>query len=196
MSVAAIHLIAMEMILASASPRRREILAHLLPAFSVCPATCSEAADFSQPPDRIVEQLARQKAENVFLQHPAAIVLGADTIVWAEGKVLGKPKDAADAVRMLRSLSGKAHCVYTGYCLLGPSVDIGGSAVTEVCFHDLTDEWIAEYVATGSPLDKAGAYGIQDDARLVRSIRGSYTNVVGLPEEEIAARLTEIGVLP
>ena len=110
--------------------------------------------------------------------------------------MLGKPKDAADAVRMLRSLSGKAHCVYTGYCLLGPSVDIGGSAVTEVCFHDLTDEWIAEYVATGSPLDKAGAYGIQDDARLVRSIRGSYTNVVGLPEEEIAARLTEIGVLP
>lgn len=196
MSVAAIHLIVMEIILASASPRRRELLAHLLPAFSVCPATCSEEADFSLPPDRIVEQLARQKAENVFVRYPAALVLGADTIVWADGRVLGKPKDAADAARMLRALSGKAHRVYTGYCLLGPSVDLGGSVMTEVFFNDLSEELIAEYVATGSPLDKAGAYGIQDDARLVRSIRGSYTNVVGLPEEEISARLSEIGVLP
>ena len=195
MSVAAIHLTGMEIILASASPRRREILAHILPTFSVCPADCPERADLSLPPARIVEQLARQKAENVYQKHPAALVLGADTVVWAEGRLLGKPKDAADAARMLRSLSGKKHEVYTGYCLLGPSVELVGHAKTEVFFRDLSEEFIAEYVASGSPLDKAGAYGIQDDARLVRALNGSYTNVVGLPEEDIRLRLQEIGVL-
>ena len=195
MFVAAIHLTAMELILASASPRRREILSRITPDFSVIPATCPETADFSQPPERIAEQLARQKAENVYRTHPAALVLGADTLVWADGKALGKPKDAADAVRMLRSLSGRPHRVYTGYCLRGPSVDRSGHAVTEVFFIALSDEWLAGYVATGSPLDKAGAYGIQDDARLVRRVCGSYTNVVGLPEEEIRARLAELGVL-
>ena len=184
----------MEIVLASASPRRREILARILPAFSVIPSTCPETADLSQPPSRIVEQLARQKAEDVYRSHTAALVLGADTVVWAGGRLLGKPKDAEDAARMLRSLSGKAHEVYTGYCLRGPGIDACGSARTEVVFNDLSEEFIAAYVATGSPLDKAGAYGIQDDARLVRAVHGSYTNVVGLPEEVIRDQLIACGV--
>ena len=184
----------MEIVLASASPRRREILARILPAFSVIPSACPETADLSQPPARIVEQLARQKAEDVYRSHTAALVLGADTVVWADGRLLGKPKDAEDAARMLRSLSGRAHEVYTGYCLRGPGIDACGSERTEVVFNDLSEEFIAAYVATGSPLDKAGAYGIQDDARLVREVRGSYTNVVGLPEEVIRDRLIACGV--
>ena len=184
----------MEIVLASASPRRREILARILPTFFVIPSTCPETADLSQPPARIVEQLARQKAEDVYRSHTAALVLGADTVVWAGGRLLGKPKDAADAARMLRSLSGRAHEVYTGYCLRGPGIGVCGSARTEGVFNDLSEEFIAAYVATGSPLDKAGAYGIQDDPQLVRAVHGSYTNVVGLPEEVIRDQLIACGV--
>lgn len=185
----------MDMILASASPRRKEILSHILPHFGVCPAAGEEAPDLTLPPEGIVQALARQKAEEVFSRFPASLVLGADTIVWHEGRLLGKPKDAEDAARMLRSLSGKTHRVYTGWCLRGPGIDRCGAAVSEVEFNPLSEEFISEYIAGGSPLDKAGAYGIQDDARLVRAYRGSYTNIVGLPEEELRAQLTALGVI-
>ena len=164
--------------------------------FTVQVSDCDEQMDTQQPITQLVTGLALQKAQAVAAAVPEpAVVLGADTVVACGQQVLGKPKDAADAARMLRSLSGRPHRVYTGYCLRGPSVDLSGHVVTEVFFNDLSDEWIAGYVATGSPLDKAGAYGIQDDARLVRRVCGSYTNVVGLPEEEIRARLAELGVL-
>lgn len=186
----------MELILASASPRRREILARILPSFSVEPAEGEERADLSLPPAQYAEELAQKKAECVFARHPDAAVLGADTVVAFGGRILGKPKDAADARRTLRALSGREHAVYTGYCLLCAGKALRGVCETKVFFHDLSDGFIDEYVAGGSPMDKAGSYGIQDDARLVRCWSGSYTNVVGLPEEEIRKCLTEAGLLP
>ena len=185
----------MDIVLASASPRRKEILSHILPRFAVCPAAGEERPDLTLPPEGIVRALARQKAEEVFVRLPASLVLGADTIVWHEGKLLGKPAGAEDAARMLRSLSGKTHRVYTGWCLRGPGVDRCGAVCTEVEFNPLSEAFIQEYVAGGSPLDKAGAYGIQDDARLVRAYRGSYTNIVGLPAEELRAQFAALGVI-
>ena len=107
-----------EIILASASPRRREILAEIVPAFQICPAECGEEVNDTLSPRELVEHLARQKAENVFSRFPSAAVLGADTIVYFGGRVLGKPNGAKEAKRTLRSLSGKTHSVFTGYCIL------------------------------------------------------------------------------
>ena len=185
----------MELILASASPRRKQILAETGARFRVVVSEGEERPDLSLPPEEIVKALARQKAENVFARYPGAAVLGADTIVYFEGEVLGKPESEEDAEKMLRRLSGKTHSVYTGYCILAGARRIEGACRTEVVFNDLSEQFIREYVAGGSPMDKAGAYGIQDDARLVKEYRGSYTNIVGLPREEIAAKLKEIGLL-
>lgn len=185
----------MKLILASASPRRREILSGIAPDFEVVPSECEERADFLLPPRRIVLTLARQKAENVAARCPGAAVLGADTIVYFRGKVLGKPKDAEDAKRTLRMLSGNTHSVFTGYCIVCGGKRAEGVSETEVEFNALTDSFIEEYVAGGSPMDKAGSYGIQDDARLVRAYRGSYTNIVGLPAEEICAELKKFGIV-
>lgn len=185
----------MKIILASASPRRKELLKKLFPCFAVLPSRGEERADFSLPPDRIVTELARHKAEEVFASHPQALVLGADTIVWFEGKVLGKPKDAQDAKATLRALSGKTHSVYTGWCILGQGINLAGACRSDVLFHELEDSFIDEYVAGGSPLDKAGSYGIQDDARLVARYTGSYDNIIGLPTEELREQFRAIGVL-
>ena len=185
----------MKLILASASPRRREILSGLTPAFEVVPSAGEERADLSLPPREIVISLARQKAEEVFTRFPGAAVLGADTIVYFRGKVLGKPKDAEDAKRTLRMLSGRTHSVFTGYCILCSDRCVAGACETEVEFNELSEAFIEEYVAGGSPMDKAGSYGIQDDARLVRAYRGSYTNIVGLPEEAVGAELRKLGIL-
>lgn len=185
----------MKLILASASPRRREILRRLVPSFEVIPAQGEERADLSLPPEEIVKSLARQKAESVFFRFPDAAVLGADTIVWFRGRVLGKPKDAEDAKRTLRMLSGNRHSVYTGYCICCGEHLVLGACETAVEFWPLTEEFIEEYVAGGSPLDKAGSYGIQDDARLVRAYYGSYTNIVGLPQEAVGAELKKLGIL-
>lgn len=179
----------MEVVLASASPRRSELLHTILPRFRVIPAAGEERADLSLPPEEIVKSLARAFAEK------DALVIGADTIVYFEGKVLGKPKDEKDAARMLRALSGRGHEVYTGYCLLSAGKEICGAVCSRVLFRDLNEEYIRRYVAGGSPLDKAGSYGIQDEDGPVLSFEGSYTNIIGLPVEEIGARLAEFGVL-
>ncbi|HIY97710.1 MAG TPA: septum formation protein Maf [Candidatus Borkfalkia excrementigallinarum] len=184
-----------EIILASASPRRREILAEIVPAFQICPAECGEEVNDTLSPRELVEHLARQKAENVFSRFPSAAVLGADTIVYFGGRVLGKPSGAKEAKRTLRSLSGKTHSVFTGYCILWGDTCVTGACETLVEFNELSDAFIEEYVAGGSPLDKAGSYGIQDDARLVKAYRGSYTNIVGLPKEEIEKQFRKIGLL-
>lgn len=185
----------MKLILASASPRRREILSALIPSFEIVPAACEERADLTLPPEEIARSLARQKAEEVFSRRPEAAVLGADTIVYFRGKVLGKPKDAEDAKRTLRMLSGNTHSVFTGYCILCGKNRSEGACETQVEFNALPEPFIEEYVAGGSPMDKAGSYGIQDDARLVRAYRGSYTNIVGLPEEAIGAELRKLGII-
>ncbi len=185
----------MKIILASASPRRKELLKKLLPEFDILPARGEECADLTLPPEEIVRTLAEHKAEEVFASHPEALVLGADTVVWFEGRVLGKPADASDAKNTLRALSGRSHSVYTGWCILGQNVRRSGACRSDVLFHELSESFIDEYVAGGSPLDKAGSYGIQDDERLVAGYSGSYDNIIGLPTEELRSQLRLIGVL-
>lgn len=177
----------MEFVLASASPRRKELLKEIVESFEILPATGEENCNCACP-KKLVKALAKQKAEEVFssLNSKEKIVLGADTVVVLGKTVLGKPKDEKDAVRMLESLSGKSHFVYTGVCFSyfanGEKRVINTLAKTRVYFHKLTKEKILEYVQSGSPMDKAGAYGIQDGG-LVKKIRGSFSNVVGLPVE-------------
>ncbi|MBQ2701508.1 MAG: septum formation protein Maf [Clostridia bacterium] len=174
-------------ILASASPRRRELLAKLLDNFEILPSE-GEENTVETHPEEIVKALARQKAEEVFSRPVAKgkIVLGADTVVALDGKILGKPKDEEEAFKMLSALSGRTHEVYTGVCILfsanGETQTILEADCTKVTFYDLDKEFIDGYIASGSPMDKAGAYGIQD-GNLARCIDGSFSNVVGLPVE-------------
>ncbi len=169
-------------VLASASPRRAELLTAAGFAFDIAHADIDEALLPREPAGRYVLRLAEGKARAVAARFPDHAVLGADTTVVVDGHVLGKPADAADAVAMLRRLQGRAHEVLTGVALV-----TGGQAqvvleATRVWFGPMTDAEIAVYVATGEPMDKAGAYGIQGwAARYVTRIEGSYSNVVGLP---------------
>lgn len=160
----------------------------LIEQFEIIPAKGEEKTDEGLTPQALVQTLAAQKAEEIarLPQAEGKWVLGADTVVALDGEVLGKPKDEADAKRMLFALSDKTHEVYTGVCMIGAvngeRVKLLSSARTEVVFERLTAEKIDDYVKSGSPMDKAGAYGIQDGG-LVKEIRGSYSNVVGLPLE-------------
>ena len=178
----------MEWILASASPRRKQLLAELIEQFEIIPARGEERADTTLPPEQLVQVLAAQKAEEVAALPKAQgkAVLGSDTVVALDGEVLGKPRDEEDAARMLRALSGRMHEVFTGVCIIYPKggdvSKVTAVACTKVRLLTLTEEQIAAYVATGSPMDKAGAYGIQD-GDLVEEIDGSFSNVVGLPLE-------------
>ena len=188
----------MEWILASASPRRKELFAELVPQFDIIPAQGEEKVEKGLSPEQLVQTLAKQKALEV-AGMPCAqgkFVLGADTVVALDYEVLGKPKDETDAKRMLTALSGRSHDVYTGVCIA--YVDTEGNqttrveaARTEVVFETLSKEQIDKYVASGSPMDKAGAYGIQDGG-LVKEINGSYSNVVGLPMELLERLIKEI----
>lgn len=180
--------------LASASPRRKELLRRILPRFRVVPARGEERADFSLSPGEIAESLARAKAEEVFSSNPDALVIGADTVVCFEGKLLGKPADAEEAKRTLAALSGKPHEVFTGYCVLSAERKKSGFVRSRVFFRSLSKEYIDKYVAGGSPLDKAGSYGIQDEDGPVERYEGSYTNIIGLPVEELRAVLAGFGV--
>lgn len=178
----------MEWILASASPRRKELLAELIKDFEILPSCADESVQGYSSPKSLVGYLASVKAEEVVKRPESAgkIVVGSDTVVAFKGKILGKPKDEEDAFRMLKMLSGKKHAVYTGVSFQmirdGKSYCNTKADKTLVYFNDLSDEWIRTYIKGGSPMDKAGAYGIQDGG-LVKKIRGSYTNVVGFPLE-------------
>ncbi len=179
----------MQWILASASPRRRELLAELIKQFDVIPARGEEVVIGDPTPEELVKALALQKASEVAARAEAKgkAVLGSDTVVAFQGEVLGKPKDEADAARMLTLLSGNTHQVYTGVCILYPKSNgkmetLVEADCTEVVFETLTKDMVCSYIKTGSPMDKAGAYGIQDGG-LVKEIRGSFSNVVGLPLE-------------
>ncbi len=182
-------------ILASASPRRRHLLRQIGFTFAVKASHIDEIIPEGLSPDLVVKQLARQKAESVAAEHPEALTLGADTIVVLENDILGKPQTESEACRMLGRLSGKTHTVYTGIALLHPATgrDVTASVATEVTFCRMTPEEIQAYVATGSPLDKAGAYGIQDDrgALFISRINGDYYNVVGLPLHRLYCLLRE-----
>ena len=181
-----------KLILASNSPRRRELLAQICKEFTVEPSLFEEKGEGLSARETVTA-FARGKAREVFSRFPQADVLGADTVVALGGSILGKPKDSLDACRMLRLLSGREHTVLTGVCLVTPKGEWELLAETKVFFETLTEELIQFYVAGGSPLDKAGAYGIQDGYPLVRSCEGSYTNVMGLPVEETRALLMAHG---
>lgn len=181
----------MQLILASNSPRRKQLLTEYGFNFKVIPSSFEEINAFSSPID-LAKNNALGKATEVFTQNPESVVLGADTIVVLDNKVLGKPKDELQAKSMLNSLSNKTHLVITGYAILSKGVKIVDSVITKVVFNDLSNALINEYVKTGSPLDKAGAYGIQDGFSLVKSIDGSFNNVVGLPIEIIKEKLLKI----
>lgn len=170
------------LVLASASPRRRVLLHQLGLTPEVRPTDADETWPDDLPPGPAVELLARRKADAA-LAPPDALVIAADTVVVLDGDVLGKPVDADHAHRTLRRLSGRTHTVYTGVALRHGDLHASVHAATDVTFADLSGAEIDAYVATGSPLDKAGAYGIQDEigALLVARIDGEYTNVVGLP---------------
>ena len=181
-------------ILASGSPRRRELLAQIGLQFTVIPSTKTEVIRF-QDPAMTVEDLSRQKAEDVGAQAPdGALVIGSDTVVALDGKILGKPHDAEDAVRMLTLLQGRAHEVFTGVTVL--EKDAKGDKMTTfsdrtlVRIYPMTEEEIRAYVATGDPLDKAGAYGIQGGAgAFVEGLDGSFENVMGFPVDDVERML-------
>jgi septum formation protein len=172
----------MPLILASSSPRRAELLRNAAIVFTVEPAHVPEQPFPNETPLDYAQRLARDKTRAVFAGHPDAAVLGADTVVVMEEHLLEKPADAHDAACMLRLLSGRAHQVITGVCLVAPAFERTEAEITQVVFSALSDEEIAYYVQTGEPMDKAGAYAIQGIAsRWVERIEGCYFNVVGLP---------------
>ncbi|MCI8734367.1 MAG: septum formation protein Maf [Clostridia bacterium] len=170
----------MEYVLASASPRRKELLSQVLQKFEVVPSDADEKVNISLFPEQMACALAEKKCDGVFALNPYKTVIGCDTIVVFGGEVLGKPKDRDDAVNTLKKLSGKTHFVVTGVCVRSPFKKLVGFDKTEVKFNILSDEFIKNYVDGGSPMDKAGSYGIQDEG-VVKEYFGSYTNVVGLP---------------
>lgn len=182
-------------ILASQSPRRRELLALYGIPFEVAPSMADEEHAFGTGAQRVCE-LARRKGAEVAERHPGRMVLSADTLVCVDDEIMGKPKDEADAERMLRLLSGRAHEVHTGLCLICPDGrELLGVDTTRVHFTFLTDEMIRRYIATGEPMDKAGAYAIQGVAGVfVSRIEGSPSNVIGLPLGLLTRFFTEAGV--
>jgi septum formation protein len=211
------------LVLASASPRRQELLRNAGISFTVQPADIDETPRAGERPRDYAERLACEKALAVWRLRPQDVVLGADTVVVVDEMILGKPADAPDAVRMLRLLSGRVHCVITGVCVV-ETVDNGqlpvatvaaphtdsrrayeilrtenrelriASETTLVTMNELSDEEIREYVATGEPMDKAGAYAIQGMAsRWIPCIEGDYSNVVGLPVALVHAMLRHRG---
>lgn len=166
--------------MASASPRRKELLSQVLQKFEVVPSDADEKVNISLFPEQMACALAEKKCDGVFALNPYKTVIGCDTIVVFGGEILGKPKDRDDAVNTLKKLSGKTHFVVTGVCVRSPFKKLVGFDKTEVKFNILSDEFIKNYVDGGSPMDKAGSYGIQDEG-VVKEYFGSYTNVVGLP---------------
>lgn len=188
----------MRIILASGSPRRRELMEMLCPeGLEIVPARGEEAADPSLPPDTLVVALSRAKAAEVAARcaHGDDVVIGADTVVALDGAVLGKPRDAEDAKRMLRALSGRTHSVFTGVTVLRGGRTRSHAERTEVTFRALEDDEIDRYIATGEPMDKAGAYGAQGWASLfVERLEGDFFNVMGLPLCALGKLLNELGV--
>lgn len=184
----------MRLILASASPRRRELLAQIGLRFEVIPAHIDETRRIAETPAAYVQRLALEKAHAVRVLHPEAFVLGADTTVAIDGDALGKPEDRADAERMLRALSGRTHQVQTALALLSPHSQRTALETTNVTFAPITEEELQHYLGGAEPYDKAGAYGIQGyAARWIPRIEGDYFNVVGLPLAVTVQLLRELG---
>ena len=189
----------MRIILASQSPRRRELLERMgITDFRVIPAQGDEIIQTrTLTTEQVVEELSRRKCAEVAASRPDDLVIAADTLVAVNNRVLGKPRSEEDAARMLAALSGRLHMVYTGVTVSRGSKTVTAHEMTSVRFRTLTQADIIRYIATGEPMDKAGAYGIQGyGAMLVESISGDYYNVMGLPVCRLAKMLARFGVDP
>ena len=188
----------MKIVLASQSPRRKELLERMgITDFEVIPAQGEEIATRTLTPDQLVEELSRRKCAEVAAARPGDLVIAADTLVAVNNRVLGKPVSEEDAARMLAALSGRLHMVYTGVTVSRGSKTVTAHEMTSVRFRTLTQADIIRYIATGEPMDKAGAYGIQGyGCTLVESISGDYYNVMGLPVCRLAKMLVRFGVDP
>lgn len=185
------------LILASASPRRSELLRQAGYQFRVAVPQVDETVLTPMPPAALVRHLAERKAQAVAAQFPGDTVLAADTVVALEDTIFGKPDSPQQATAMLRQLSGREHQVYTGYCVRRGEWMESCWVETKVTFFPISSEEIAAYIATGEPLDKAGAYGIQGrGALLVRDIQGDFYNVVGLPLSQVYRTLQKVGITP
>ena len=184
----------MRVILASASPRRRDLLTMIGIAHEVIPADVDETYRAGEVPREHAERLAREKASALAARAPEAVIIAADTIVVVDGDVLGKPQDADEAVRMLRRLAGRAHTVFTAVAVARGAKLLSGVEEVGVTFRPLDDATITSYVATREPMDKAGAYGIQGyGAAIVERIDGDYFAVMGLAIGRMLALLRELG---
>jgi septum formation protein len=182
-------------ILASQSPRRRELLTLVGIAHEVRPADIDEEYLAGEQPRAHAERLAREKTEVIARESPDALVIGSDTIVVVDGDVLGKPRDEAHAAAMLSRLSGRAHTVITAVAVRWRGVELSAVEEVGVTFHSLAREDIAAYIATGEPMDKAGAYGIQGyGATIVARVDGDYFAVMGLPLQRLVLLMAELGV--
>lgn len=174
-------------ILASGSPRRKELLSLIIPEYEVLVSGCEEFVPEGTPAEKVPALLAEQKALAVAKLRPESTVIGSDTVIVLNGEIFGKPKDEAHAHAMLKALSGKRHFVYTGVAVAENGFVRSFVQKTEVEFYELSDETIDRYIDTGEPMDKAGAYGIQGKGSvLVKGIMGDYFNVMGLPVAETA----------
>ena len=172
-------------ILASESPRRRELIKKITKEFTVIPANIDESV-LHIPACDLPGELSKLKAYDVFAKYPNDKVLACDTVVIIDGQILGKPHSKEEASKMLRQLSGRKHVVISGYTIISKEKEVTRTVRTYVYFNKLSDELIDRYIASGSPMDKAGAYGIQDkEFDLVSHIEGSFDNVIGLPTEDI-----------
>lgn len=182
------------MILASASPRRRELLKQVTNDFRIIVSDIDEERSYVLPPLEAVLDIAKRKGLKVHNEYPHDLVISADTIVVLDNKIIGKPIDKEDAKRILRKLSGRTHEVITAYCLFKEDKFIERYVSSKVVFNELSDRLIEEYVESESPLDKAGAYGAQDNDKfpIVKQVIGSTTNVIGFPIEEIKNDLEKI----
>ena len=185
------------LILASASPRRQELLRQIGCEFRVFVSRAEELSASGVPPEKLATENARRKAEEAALRDTTGLpVLGADTVVAVDAAILGKPKDEEDAARMLRLLSGRKHFVYTGVALAYRGETYTSVVQTAVWMDKMSDEEISAYIATGEPMDKAGAYAVQGiAAKFIPKIEGSFSNVVGLPLHEVKNLARKAGIL-
>ncbi|MCW8963132.1 MAG: Maf-like protein [Gammaproteobacteria bacterium] len=187
----------LSIVLASGSPRRHELLLQLGITHKVLPVDVEEVCQSSESADECVQRLALEKARTAFLLKPRALVIGSDTMVIINGKILGKPRDRADGLQMLECLSGREHEVLTAVALVGAGRELSGVQRSKVRFRQLSYAEIEAYWETGEPHDKAGSYAIQGRAaQFIESLEGSFSGVMGLPLYETAQLLREFGINP
>ena len=174
-------------ILASASPRRKELMKNIVDDFKIIVSDIDEEKSYHFSPLEAVIDIAKRKGEKVHQEHFDDLVISADTIVVLDEKIIGKPNDANDAKRILKELSNRTHKVITAYCLFKKDKFFENYVISEVTFNKLSDDLIDEYVKTGSPLDKAGAYGVQDNEKyhIIKAVKGDINNVIGFPVDAI-----------